>query len=139
MATDGPERLSISRDALRADLAEMELRLRTWIGTQLEQKADAEDVVRIQAQVTELAAKVVYREGPLMNDIRTYEENMRSFSRGDFTEAQKRAFNQIIDANLKEHTDTGWTQRQRYIAVVALLVSMVAVISSIYLAVHFAK
>ena len=138
MAAEEPSRITISRDALRADLAEMELRLRTWIGGQLEQKANVTDLARLQNQVTEIAAKVVYREGPLMDDIRAYEENMRSFSRGDFTDAQKRAFNQIIDANLKEHTDTGWTMRQRYIAVAALLVSVVAVISSIYLAVHFA-
>lgn len=31
-----PERLSLSRDALRADLAEMELRLRAWIGSEMD-------------------------------------------------------------------------------------------------------
>lgn len=120
MTPDEPARITISRDALRADLAEMELRLRTWIGSQLEQKANVADLERLVARMD------------------AHEDNIRVFARGDFTDAQKRAFNSLIDENLKEHTDTGWTMRQRYLAVAALLVSIVAVVSSIYLAVHFA-
>ena len=42
MATeDAPRQISVSRDALRADLAELELRLRSYFDTQIGQKANA--------------------------------------------------------------------------------------------------
>jgi hypothetical protein len=138
MANDEPNRINVSRDALRADLAEMELRLRTWIDTQLNTKADSTALVALNQKVADLNAKAVMRDGPLMQDIRRYESDMRSLSEGNFTDAQKRALQLLMDANLKDHTDSGWTMRQRYIAVAALFVSIAAIIASIYLALHYA-
>lgn len=112
--------ITVSRDALRADLAEMELRLRVWIGEQLSEKADAAALLALEARValTEaLSAK---------------------FAAGDFTPAQDRAFAQLMDENLRAHTDSGWTQRQRWIAVAALIISILAVATSIFMAVRLA-
>ena len=54
------ERISVSRDKLRADLAELELRLRTWISAEMAAKADVKDVdalvVRVSAQGDKMAA-----------------------------------------------------------------------------------
>lgn len=111
--------ITVSRDALRADLAEMELRLRVWIGEQLSEKADA---VALQTLALRVAAA---------------EAVATKFAAGDFTPAQDRAFAVLIDDKLKEHMDIGWTRRQRWIAVISLIVAIFAVAVSVFIAVHY--
>ena len=54
MATPEPKVLTVSRDALRADLASLELRLHTWIAVELDKKANDSDfeVLRGEIKVT---------------------------------------------------------------------------------------
>ena len=51
MAEETPRTISVSRDALRADLAELELRLRSYFETALAQKANAHTVEELTKRV----------------------------------------------------------------------------------------
>lgn len=106
---DEPSRITVSRDALRADLAEMELRLRLYFDEQLRAKASAVDMGILMAQ---------------MNDIR----------RGEFTDAHKRAVQDLVVEALDDHTDRGWTNRQRIFGVIAIMIAAASFSLTIFLA-----
>lgn len=53
MATEG-ERITVSQSTLRAELAEMELRLRVWIASELDKKATGAEVSDIRTRVSAL-------------------------------------------------------------------------------------
>jgi len=105
-ADDNP-RITVSRDALRADLAEMELRLRVYFDEQLKHKADS---AQVDANTRQL------------QDLR----------RGDFSPAFRRTVEEIAIDAITERTDAGWTSRQRTIAVVAIFVAIFSLLTTIY-------
>lgn len=100
-------RISVSRDALRADLAEMELRLRVYFDDQLRHKQDS-------APFIELALKV------------------DALDRGDFSEVHRRALTEFIESTQRVRQDRGWTARERIIGVVAIIVAVVSLGLSLY-------
>jgi hypothetical protein len=102
-----PRTVTVSRDALRADLAEMELRLRLYFDEQLKHKADTATVI----------------EHSLALD---------RFAKGDFTTAQTLAIEEIIDQSFSERVARGWTTRERWFGVLTVLV----VVLSFLLALH---
>lgn len=111
MAEDRNQRVSVSRDTLRAELAEMELRLRAFLDDQLRHKAD-------QAMVVELALKVDAQ------------------SRGDFTEAQKRALDERIESYIDGQADRDWTHRDRLMTVLSILTAVGMLVLSLAAALH---
>jgi hypothetical protein len=86
--------ITVSRDALRADLAEMELRLRTYFDVQLVQKASAADVVLLQSQAS-------------------------AFARGEFTEAQLRSIDARVEETSAEQGSRAWSKREQMFAVMS--------------------
>lgn len=59
-----PKVLTVSREALRADLAEMELSLRIWIGDELDKKANSSDFSVLRSEIKLTAdAVTASREG----------------------------------------------------------------------------
>jgi len=109
-ADDNP-RITVSRDALRADLAEMELRLRVYFDEQLKHKADASTVAANSQQLQDLR-------------------------RGDFSPAFRRTIEEIAIDAMNERTDAGWTSRQRLIAVVAICVAVLSLLTTLYAVTH---
>lgn len=107
--TAPPSRITVSRDALRADLAEMELRLRLYFDDQLRHKADA-------GPVYELIAKV------------------DALDRGDFTESHRRALVELITAQTAERQAAAWSWRERAMAVVSAAVTLASLLLALVIA-----
>lgn len=102
-----PTRITVSRDALRADLAEMELRLRLYFDERLSTKAEAASLERLSGQ---------------MIDVR----------RGEFTDAFKRAIVGIVEETQDELSDKGWTRRERLIGILAMILAVVSFAFTVY-------
>lgn len=102
-----PTRITVSRDALRADLAEMELRLRVYFDSQLVHKADA-------GMVAELALRV------------------DGLDRGDFTDVHRRALTDFVEGVTQQRIDRGWTARERLLGVVSIAIAVLAFGLSVY-------
>lgn len=118
MSEDTPSRITVSRDALRADLAEMELRLRTYFDEQLRHKANAADLASLALKVERL-------------------DQLRSDrDRGEFTPAATRAMRSLIEEINEESSDKEWTSRERLMAVLSVLTAGTMLVLSILLAVH---
>jgi|SRR5581483_94787 len=75
--SDENERISVSRDKLRADLAELELRLRTWIAAEMQAKADAKDVDALALRVDVHGQRLAAVEQRVANHERTLKEQQR--------------------------------------------------------------
>lgn len=112
------QHLYISRDALRADLAEMELRLRIFIEAELHKKADHHDMLEISARVREL-------------------ENLRrARDRGELTPALERQVRALARTEADSETAREWTGRERFLAVISVCTAAAMLLLSILLAIH---
>ncbi len=109
--TPEPRTVTVSRDALRADLAEMELRLRVYFDDQLRHKAD-------------------------MSVVAEHALALDRLGRGEFTKAQTQAIEGIIALTFTEKTDRGWTTRERYFGVLTIFVALGSFLLAILAATH---
>lgn len=105
------ERISVSRDALRADLAEMELRLRLYFDERLNHKTDTG----------------VFSEYALRLD---------KLDRGEFTEVHRRALAAFVADQLASRSERGWTRKERWLGVLSVAGTIAMLILSIALATH---
>lgn len=106
-------RITVSEETLRLALSEMELRLRIYFDGQLQHKAERNDL-------TELARK------------------LDALDRGDFTPVHERALEAFIEQRAAVEADRGWTKRERVMGVIAILLSILTLIGSIYFGVRAA-
>jgi hypothetical protein len=104
--SDEPNRISVSRDALRADLAELELRIRTYIDAVLATKAD----------------RAAFAEVALMVD---------RLNRAEFNDAQRRYIEDAVDVAVDDRIEHGWTRRERAIASIASLAAVGTMAASV--------
>jgi len=111
MEESGTSRITVSRDALRADLAEMELRLRVYFDEQLKHKADA-------GHVAEMALK------------------LDSLDRGDFSPVHERALQEFVEGVIDKQLDRSWSRRERGMAVMSAFIAVVTFLISTGLALH---
>lgn len=107
--SDETPRISVSRDALRADLAEMELRLRVYFDERLAAKAN-------QADLSELLLRQAARE------------------RGELTPAQRIAIEEIARDTARDKAAEGWSQKERFMAVLSAAVTVGMLILSVAVA-----
>lgn len=114
MADEIPNRISVSRDALRAELAEMELRLRIYFDEQLKHKASA-------AEFAEMHLRFIARE------------------RGEFTDAQISAIRGLAHEAARVRSDAEWTPRQRLFGAASALACVGMFVLSTILALHGGK
>lgn len=103
------QRISVSHSLLRAELAEMELRLRIYFDEQLKHKADAAPFLVLSAKVEAL-------------------------DRGDFTPVHRRALIELIEQQGAVATDKQWTSRERIFGAIAVLVAVVSFAFTVYVA-----
>ena len=108
-SNEQPKSITVSRDALRADLLEMELRLRTYFDTALALKA---------SQLH-------------MDDV---ESRLKEQEIGEFTEAQTLKIADIVDKILTLRARAGFTARERKIALFGILFAGVSTLTSLFLA-----
>lgn len=125
---NGPEKISVSRDALRADLAEMELRLREYIAHELEKKAEQRELERLTRRFEDLTRVMVRSDGPLADQVRRHNDSWNSFERGEFTPGQLRTIRESTRAMIQEERAEGWSARDRAFALVGTLVALAGLI-----------
>lgn len=104
------ERISVSRDALRADLAELKLDLLSEIDARLKDKADAKDIVPLASSVASL------------NDWRIRTE------RGEFTEAQKGTISRWVEHSFRSKARESWSGWERKLVVFSLFIGLMGAI-----------
>lgn len=126
-------RISVSRDALRAELAEMELRLRSWLTEQLSGKADMEMVIKLERDFDLLQKTALLQEGPLTKEVANHEAAINKLNDGIFTKSQKLAISEIVKDTLKVETDQTWTSKERRFALFGVLISVGSLLASIIL------
>lgn len=101
----------MSRDALRADLAEMELRLRLYFDEQLKHKADRAEVAEMKLTLDGL-------------------------DRGDFTPVHERALTDFVEKVIDQQLDRSWSRRERAMAVTSAFIAVITFLVSTGLALH---
>lgn len=112
MASNGDSpRLSISEEKLKLLLGEMEWRLKTFFNEQLNRKAEAADMARL-------------------------EKKLDALDRGDFTPVHQRALRDFFECFLAEGGDSKWKGVQRFITVVSLLISLSSVGITLAVLIH---
>lgn len=123
----GEDRISISHATLRAELAELELRLATRITEGLSQKADVSHVTSLELRLATLERDAVRQDDPLRR-------RMSELARGELPVAVRSATNDLIEAALVAHTDKGWTARERAFGVIAIIVAVLSLALATYVA-----
>jgi hypothetical protein len=127
MNGDEPRVVTVSREALRADLAEMELRLRIWIASELHGKADRVEFDRLKHLVVE---KVAWADSlmPLRHTMIGEHKDLLVWKRqseaGTFTPAQKAELKVSVSQAFEEKNLKSWTVRQRGAAILVALLTI---------------
>lgn len=107
----------LTRDQLRADLAEMELRLRIFLTNELAKKADRQAVEALQAAVLLLQETAVLKTGPLMADLARIHQVVEEGMAGTMNAAQERMLNEWLEKQLTKGDVKRWSVAQRWAAV----------------------
>lgn len=110
---EGNGRVSVSRDALRADLLDLELRLTKTITSALAEKADRSDFDRLTGSLNQVVEWRLKAE------------------RGEFTRAQEQEVISIIHNTLKDRGKEAWTTTSRRLAILGAFVTVIGLFSSI--------
>lgn len=101
------ERISVSREMLRADLAEMELRL-------IEKLASRESVAAIDARLQIVERTALFRGGPVDDQVKKNTAALKSDAE----------LNDMIDAKMDLQTGKSWTSRDRVVAFVLAVIAL---------------
>lgn len=117
-ADDNNGRITVSRDALRADLAELELRMQAFIALQLTHKADEADLAR------------------LAHDLSVVKARQAANDRGEWSDANVRLVRATCSDLLDQRTDRAWTRRDQAFAVLSATTAVAMLILSVVLALH---
>lgn len=135
MSDVSSERISVSREALRAELAEMELRMRLWMAAELQEKASAADLAALRG---EFQAKAAWAESmmPLRDQyiaqlLKVVEWRDQAQS-GSFTPAQQAAMQATARNVLTAATSEGWTRRERLFATVAIVATIAVSVLNVF-------
>lgn len=96
--SDQPERISVSREALRAELAELELRLTRYLDLQLTDKASASEL------------------GRLSDDFQTYARRVRELSEQIAIQDKVNEALRVKARELAENTASNFTRREKFFA-----------------------
>ncbi len=118
MATDEPGRISVSRDHLRADLAEMELRLRSYIEALMATKADAAAVDRLMTRIVSLEATRTLRDA------------------GELSPAQTRVIDEQIRVSMDGREEKSWATKEKVMTVLSICTTAAMLLLSVVLALH---
>lgn len=127
------ERITVSRELLRAELSEMELRLRIYFDEQLKHKVDAERVDKLEHDFVLLQRTALLQEGPIAQEVAANTMALKRLNDGEFTKSQILTLEDVIDERLAERAKNSWTLRERKVTLLSLAVSvLVVVLTAIY-------
>jgi len=109
------ERISVSREALRAELAEMELRL-------IEKLASREQVAALEARLTILERVALVKGG----EVETSVNRLKQVVKNDAE------LNQFLDGKLDERSGQAWSTRDRAVAAMLALIAVCTFLINIF-------
>ena len=109
------ERISVSREALRAELAEMELRL-------IEKLASREQVAALEARLGIVEKSALYRGGPVDAAVQRLTRDLKSNAELD------QFVNEIID----ERSGQTWSSRDRLVAAVLAVIAVATFLINVF-------
>lgn len=139
--------ITVSRDALRAELAEQELRLRAFITEKLETKADGAFVASMDQRLSSIERQAVMREGPLMREMKeaedrvdtrmtNFSDRLKRWERGELNNAQKLAYAALDFEQHQRRSDQNWSVREKLLALVGIALSLTGVFMTFTVVVH---
>lgn len=108
------ERISVSRDTLRAELAEMELRLKSYISMELDKKAGVEIVKGLT-------------------------DNLEKVKAGEFSPAMLLAIQDQIDKNWRGRVKANWSTKEKVMAFVTVTATVITLIFTAIYTIHTLK
>lgn len=111
--SEGNGRVSVSRDALRADLLDLELRLTRSISAELAVKADQSSVDRLAGSLNQVVEWRLKAE------------------RGEFTRAQEQEVVTIVQNTIRERGKEAWSATSRRLTVLGATVAVLGLMSSV--------
>ena len=118
MAEESNGRITVSRDALRADLSDLKNELKDYISTQLERKADTSEVRSMSEAVRSLTDWSIRAQ------------------RGEFTEAQKNTVERWMDKTYTERAKDSWKGWERKLAVSGVFVGFMGSVGAVVMAIR---
>jgi hypothetical protein len=107
----GDQRISISEERLKRNLAEMELRLRVYFDERIN------DIRETKASATDLALLAV---------------KVDALDRGDFTDVHRRALTEFIEEHGAQQEGRIWTRNERWFGAIGIFIAVVMATVSIY-------
>ena len=126
-------RVSVSRDALRADLAEMEMRLRVYFDGRLNSKADSAMVLMLENRMTAIVTDLHARFDGTTKDIRLIQEGLRlSDERRRVSADTLAAETERRRSTLAEIADTADRKFTRSERMAGLVIALVSVLVTVY-------
>lgn len=109
------ERITVSREALRAELAEMELRL-------IEKLASREQVAAVEARLAILEKTALVKGGPVDEKVTRLTQLVKSNAE----------LNEFLDEKLDERSGQAWTTRDRAVAAMLACIAVATFLINIF-------
>jgi hypothetical protein len=106
--------------------------------------ADDTGSQRVSLSVEVLRAETRAANAELRDELKTYiggqmeplRRDQERFARGEFTQAQTRSIDALIDGSFSKRAKAGFSTRERRIAAVGLLVAVISMTSAVFIGVH---
>jgi len=125
--SNGPERISVSREALRAELAELELRLVKYLDDQLHEKANKVEIVALATAVQDKANAREFAE--LRLSVSTHEKALKELQ--EQLRIQEKV-NEALRIKAKETAEQSASNFTRGEKVIATLLTLIALGIQLY-------
>ena len=109
------QRISVSRETLRAELAEMELRL-------IEKLASREQVAALEARLVLLERAALVKGGPVDEKVNRLVQITKSNAE----------LAEFVDARILENSGEVWTKRDRLVASVLAIIAVVTFLINVF-------
>jgi hypothetical protein len=123
----GPERISVSREALRAELAELELRLIKYLDEQLHEKANKVEIVALATSVQDKANAREF--GELRLSVATHDKALKELQ--EQLRIQEKV-NEALREKAKETAEKSASNFTRGEKVIATLLTLIALGIQLY-------
>lgn len=109
------ERISVSRETLRAELAEMELRL-------IEKLASREQVAAIEARLGIVEKTALYRGGPVDMQVQRNTANLKSNAE----------LAEFVQNEMDERSGQAWSSRDRLVAALLAIIAVATFLINVF-------
>jgi hypothetical protein len=136
---DGPKTITVSREALRAELLALELRLTEKLVAKGEFVSLTSRFERLESRVE---AKIAWADGlmPLRDKLIEEHKEMKTSveqqERGELTDAQLQKITSIIAAAFQQRSKQGWTSRERWMGIFLFVIAAATITLNTVLAYH---